>query len=569
MKLKSSLETSRYPILNEITKYAKDCIERKIPSGLSHKWACQRLLRDIKSDKWDWSELEAKRIVEWFALLRHSKGVLAGMPIILTDWQKFRICQLYGWRRKDNGLRRFTRSYTQVGRKNAKSQEEAGIALYEISYGATKNKEHYECYTVGVKRDQSKLVFEEAILMLRGSILQSKFICTRDKITHKKTGSFIKPLSKEDRKSGDGTNPAVYIVDEYHQHPTDEFYQVGAQGMNTKEGLLMIITTAGIDLTYPCYVQEYQYCKRILNPDLEDENDQYFVDICEMDEGDDISDKKNWFKANPIRMSYPKGVELIEQNYKEACGMPEKMPLFLTKSLNKWVMAKESGYMDLKKWNECIVDTIQIPLTGRKVYVGVDMSSKIDMTSVAFIFPIDLDGVRKYAVKVHSFAPNEEKILERQIKDRKPYISWFKRGFITSTESPVVDQRVVIDYVINACKSNNWEIECFAVDPNNATMFETTVSDMGYEVEEVYQSHKSLNDSTKGFRDEVYQGNVIVEDNPVLNFSISNAVIRVSNGFIKIDKDATEKKIDPVDAILCGFKLAMSYKEYDWNDWTM
>ena len=38
---------------------------------------------------------------------------------------------------------------------------------------------------------------------------------------------------------------------------------------------------------------------------------------------------------------------------------------------------------------------------------------------------------------------------------------------------------------------------------------------------------------------------------------MSNAVIRQNSGLIKIDKDATTKRIDPVDATLCAFKLAM------------
>ena len=38
---------------------------------------------------------------------------------------------------------------------------------------------------------------------------------------------------------------------------------------------------------------------------------------------------------------------------------------------------------------------------------------------------------------------------------------------------------------------------------------------------------------------------------------MSNAVIRRNNGLIKIDKDATTKRIDPVDAVLCAYKLAM------------
>lgn len=42
--------------------------------------------------------------------------------------------------------------------------------------------------------------------MLRGSPLRQKFDIKRDEIKHAKTGSFIKALSKEDGKSGDGTN---------------------------------------------------------------------------------------------------------------------------------------------------------------------------------------------------------------------------------------------------------------------------------------------------------------------------------------------------------------------------
>ncbi len=102
---------------------------------------------------------------------------------------------------------------------------------------ATKNKEVYEYYTAGVKRDQSKIVFEEAKLMLNGSPLRKKFKLTNNAITHVKTGSYIKALSKEDGKTGDGTNPAGLIVDEYHQHKTTEFLDLGL-GSNTKESFV-------------------------------------------------------------------------------------------------------------------------------------------------------------------------------------------------------------------------------------------------------------------------------------------------------------------------------------------
>ena len=62
---------------------------------------------------------------------------------------------------------------------------------------------------------------------------------------------------------------------------------------------------------------------------------------------------------------------------------------------------------------------------------------------------------------------------------------------------------------------------------------------------------------TQGFKEQVFCRNIIYTYNPLLNYAMSNAVIRQNNGLIKIDKDATKKRIDPVDATLCAYKLAM------------
>lgn len=559
-------------VRNRLIKYAKDCISGREISCKKHKWACMRFLNDIEKEDagifdYYWDENEAQKIIKWFRLLRHSKGVLAGKPIELTTWQQFRLCQLYGWRRKGTGYKRFKKSFTEVARKNAKSQEEAGVALYEISVQATKNKEVYEYYTAGVKRDQSKIVFDEAKLMLNGSPLKKKFKITNTLITHKKTGSFIKPLSKEDGQKGDGTNPAGLILDEYHQHKTTEFYDLGL-GSNTKEYLLMIITTAGMDLTYPCYTQEYDYCSKVLNPDVDVWNDEYLIDIMEIDEGDDVSNEENWKKANPIRMSYKEGREKIYGDYQIAKVIPEKMIAFLTKMLNKWVQQKENGYMNMAKWKKCEVKECPIDIVGMPVYVGFDMSSKIDLTSVAFVIPfrkgrLDKSGreMDEYIVISHSFIPNREKLMERVFKDKVPYDAWEKEGFITITDSEIVDQNVVMDYVLSFCKKHKLDIQCLCFDPANASKIMIDLSNEGYDVEEVYQSHKSLNESTAGFRENVYMKAVYYTYNPVLNYAMSNAVVRKNNGLIKIDKDATDKKIDPVDATLCGFKLAL-YHEF-------
>lgn len=558
-------------ILEELKDYAAKCISGEIISCKKHKQACIRFLDDLtRTDwRWEWIEEEAQKIVKWFAYLRHSKGVLAGKPIELTTSQRFFLCQLYGWREKGTGYKRFTNAFKEVARKNAKSQEQAGCLLYEIAVESTKFGEMYETYCAGVKSEQSKLIFNECRLMLRGSPLARKFRITRSEIRHIKSESFLKALSKEDGKSGDGTNPAVLVLDEYHQHPTTEFYDLGLGG-NAGQSLIIIITTAGKDLNAPCFTQEYKFVTNLLDPDIDIEDERYLADVHEADEGDDWTAIETWIKANPVRASYAEGLEKIRQAFKLAQVMPEKKTAFLTKVLNMWVQAKVNGYMDMRRWKACEVGKLPYDINGASVYVGFDVSAKIDLTSVGFVIVIKgSDGKVKYIVFHHSFIPNREKLQERIHTDRAPYDLWEEQGFITVTDTPIVDQNAIIRYMDDFVEKYGLRIECLCFDPANASKMEIELSDAGHTVDEVFQSHRSLNEATAGFREQVFDGNVIYIADPVLNFAMANAVVKTSNGLIKIDKDAAVQRIDPVDAVLCAFKLALyhEFSDFSADEW--
>lgn len=262
-------------------------------------------------------------------------------------------------------------------------------------------------------------------------------------------------------------------------------------------------------------------------------------------------------------------MQKIREDYEVARQIPEKLIAFMTKMLDMWVQAKDNGYMDMAKWKACEVKELPVDVTGRPVYVGFDMSSKIDLTSVAFIVPYQCDAVDaqgkpvvRYILWTHSFIPTMDKLREHIIKDKMPYDAWERLGYLTLTNTPIVDQNFVMQYVLDECEKYNLDIQCLCFDPANASKIMMDLSDQGYTVEEVYQSHKSLNESTQGFREQVFAGNVAYTHNPLLNYAMSNAVIRTSNGLIKIDKDANTKRIDPVDATLAAFKLAL-YHDFE------
>ena len=227
-------------------------------------------------------------------------------------------------------------------------------------------------------------------------------------------------------------------------------------------------------------------------------------------------------------------------------------------------MAAENGYMDMGKWKLCEVSEYPIDIRKHPVYVGFDLSSKIDLSSVTFIVPFQTDKLNaagepvvKYILWSHSFIPTMDALRMHIVKDKVPYDAWMRLGFLTVTNTPIVDQSTIMMYVLNEIKSKELDLQCLCFDPANASKIMVDLSNSGYTVEEVFQSHKSLNEATQGFREQVYAGNIIYLHNPLLNYAMSNAVVRTNDGLIKIDKDANTKRIDPVDATLCAFKLAL------------
>ena len=551
----------------ELIKYCNFTINHEFRCK-KHKQACKRFLDDLKRADEDkecpfyFDEVEANKVLSFFKYLKHSKGVLAGQPIVLTGLSKFVACNIYGFYLKKNGYRRFRKAFISMGRKGQKSQLQAGFALYEMSVISTKYSNLNECYCAGVRRKQSKIIFDECKLMLRGSVLSTKFKQTRDRITHIKTGSFLEALSKEDKKSGEGTNPAMGILDEYKDHEDNGFYETLETGMNAqKTPLLIIISTAGNNISCPMYTQEYPYCSNILNKTIK--NDDYFTVICEVEKDDDISDYRVWEKANELLFTYEEGINGLKKSYNVAKEIPQKMTSFLVKNLNMWQNKANDGYMDMDKFKECKVKKIPYELKERDVYIGIDVASKIDLCSVSFEFPVIDNNIMKFIIKQHSFIPNQDALMQRKIVDKMPYDTWLRQGYVSLTNSAIVDQQQVIEYCINTCRENGWNIKAFCVDPHNAGLLITTLADMGLDVYEIYQSAKHLDEPTSNFREQVYCKNVIYEYDPLLEWTMSNAriVTNSGNGYIKIDKDASRFKIDPVDAILCAHKLAMYYKE--------
>jgi phage terminase large subunit-like protein len=546
-------------IMERVFSYCEKILNGEIKACKKHIQAVKRFLRDYencsKEDNPYYFDEEVVEDFYWFAReFRHTEGVLEGQQVELTDFQLFLVANIFGFKKKSNGARRFRKVYIQIARKNAKSQFLAIVAAFVTFLG----DERQRAYIAGWTRDQSSEVYEAVRNGIESSeLLKGKWREAYNTIQILRNRSVIIPLSKEARKTGDGKNPSVGIVDEYHAHETSEIYDVLVSGMVArKEPLMFIITTAGFNLSSPCY-KEYQYVSKILDENSPIENDEYFVMICELDKGDDIKDESVWIKANPIVATYEEGIESLRSELKTALEMPEKMRTFLTKNMNIWVDMKDNGYMDMSKWADCGQDFDLSILEGLECVVGVDLSAKIDLTSVGFIFKKD----GKYIVLGHSFMP-EDTLNQKRRTDKVPYDLWVRQGWITETPGAVVDYNFIKSYIKNFEQKYNVKIREICADPWNATQFMQDMESEGYTVIEIRQGIQTLSGPTKDFREQVYSGNVIHNNNPVLTWALSNAVTKQdANENIMLDKSKSTERIDPIAAVINAHVRAMLKRE--------
>lgn len=133
---------------------------------------------------------------------------------------------------------------------------------------------------------------------------------------------------------------------------------------------------------------------------------------------------------------------------------------------------------DIKDWKRCAALRTLKDFRGSKCYVGVDLSSGGDLTSIAIVIPYMVDGVKKYFVHTHSFIPASR--VDEHIKtDKVPYDVWISKGLVTVTETLggiKTDYKYIIKYLEDLIKQNDLKPQLVCYDPHNASAF---LSDLG------------------------------------------------------------------------------------------
>lgn len=572
--------------LTLLIDYSNDVISNKIVSCQKHKWACKRFLSDLERQTTDptfgyeFIPEKIESFVKWCGLFKHRKGILSGKKIELAPVLLFVAGNIYGWYKTKNGYRRFSNLYWQVARKNAKSQLLSLMASYELFVFS--GEEVAEIYCAATKAEQAKIVYEETVEMIEACddlIEGLHYTHKYNRLTRVKNNAFMRVFTQDDKKKADGYSPHFASIDEYAAHETSEIYDIIDSGTVARpQSLVAIITTAGPELNNPCYQIEYDIATQILDPNIDINIESYFVLVNELERNnsdqtieidgkkiepgeliDDIKDQSTWGKANPIACSYEEGIDKIQSRLEKAVVAPEKMTEFMTKNMNIWVNKRSFGYMDLNKWkNGQVPEEIFFKLLSKNTdcvcYVGLDLSAKIDLTSVTFEF-VGTDD--KYYVYSHSFMPSE--MFHQKLKiDKVPYDLWERKGWLTVTEGAVVDYRAVKKWLLDFCEDNSWTIEEACIDPHGATQLSSDFIEDGIDVIEIRQGMLTLSEPTKDVRYMAYSNRVVYAENHLFTWAIGNCVTRSNhNGSIMLDKEKAKQRIDPAAALVNAHVRAM------------
>lgn len=549
------------------TAYAQEVVDGKIIANKWHRLACQRHLNDLKRAEagefnYVWNpELTdnngrafrpAERICKFAELMPHIKGDWAarGQLIKLEPWQVFILASIFGWVNKVTGKRRFRVADVIVPRKNAKSTLAAVIGNFMLAvdgeYGA-------EVYSGATSQDQALEVFRPALLMARATprFCQAYGVTpAASNLSVIETNSKFEPVIG---KPGDGASPSCAIVDEYHEHKTPELYDTMQTGMGARsQPLILVITTAGADISGPCYLHQVEL-QKILEGVIE--NDQRFGIIFTIDADDDWTSEEALRKANPNYGISVDG-EYLQLQQRDAIADPRKQNVFKTKHLNVWVAAA-SPWLNLYNLQQAGDPSLTLESYDWDGSVeGADLASKQDIASRVRLLWRDLDDGRHYYAISRNYVP--QAAVDKP--ENAHYQGWVHSHHLVATPGNMIDlEQIQEDIIADASVAPLRE---FAKDPWGGHQLGANLAAEGLEVVDIPQQVRFLSDPMKEIAALIDAGRFHHDGNPAYVWMMSNVEVQEDrNGNIFPRKSRASNKIDAAVATIVAMNRALAAVE--------
>lgn len=529
-----------------VTRYAQAVVAGEIVTGVPVRHACERHLRDLQSGAERGLTFHVERALDAInffpEVLRLSTGKWEAKPFNLLGWQEFIVGSIYGWLRAD-GKRRFRTVYVETAKGSGKSPLAAGVGLYML---IADREDRAEVYAAATKKDQAKILFRDAVAMVRQSPVLLNALQINGStgneynLSYHPRASFFRVISSDDSQSG--PRPHCGLVDELHEHKTAGVLDMLDAGKKSREQPLnFAITNAGVDKKSVCGAQ-HEYAKRVASGQSQD--DEFFGYVCALDEGDDpLTDESVWVKTNPSLPADLPGYDYIRSQVTKARGMPSKESVVRRLNFCQWVQA-ESPWLSADVW--LAAADSEYPrelLSGRRCWGGLDLSSTQDLTSLVLIF--DKTEADPFYRQLSFFWIPGDRVAEKEESDQIEYKFWTQSGYVEAPAGRAIDKRAVLARVVEICSV--YDVESIGFDRHRIEDLLQLMSDAGHELplEPFGQGYASMAPAVDEYERLLISEELKHDGNPCMTWNAANAVVDMDPaGNRKLNKRRAVGRID-------------------------
>ena len=188
-------------------------------------------------------------------------------------------------------------------------------------------------------------------------------------------------------------------------------------------------------------------------------------------------------------------------------------------------------------------------LRGLECWGGLDLSSTRDLTSLVLYFPHDGSVLAWFWVP-------KDRLSEREDKDRVPYRTWQKEGFIEAHEGRAIDKLAVALRLAEI--AGKYDVRAVAYDRWRIEDLQKILVDEGIDVplKPWGQGFKDMGPAVDALETLILGAKLRHGGNPVLLWNVSNAVVVLDPaGARKISKDKSRDRVDGLVALAMAIGL--------------